>query len=109
MNKNIHIILLFLSLTTFLQTMDYYEPEQEIPTKTAEQISLERAKKIIKEENTNKLNFPKKMFPPLNYDDGFKKEGNGVCHFDKGDVLLRRIFDIINNKIIDVINMCISE
>ena len=40
------------------------------------------------------------MFSPLNYDDGFKKEGNGVCHFDKGDVLLRRIFDIINNKII---------
>jgi len=49
---------------------------------------------------SNKLNFPKKMFSPLNYDDGFKKEGNGVCHFDKGDVLLRRIFDIINNKII---------
>ena len=35
----------------------------------------------------------------FNYDDGFKKEGNGVCHFDIGDVLLRKVFDSINNKI----------
>ena len=48
---------------------------------------------------SNKLKFPRGMFSPLNYDDGFKKEGNGVCHFDIGDVLLRKVFDSINNKI----------
>jgi len=49
----------------------------------------------------DKLNFPVDMFSAQDYNHNLKREGNGVCHFDISAVLLRRILDLINDKIIN--------
>ncbi len=48
---------------------------------------------------SKQLNFPIEMFSAIDYNHNLRRSGNGVCHFDLGHVLLRRIFDLINEKI----------
>ena|SRR3989338_3123250 len=55
---------------------------------------------IVEKYWSDQLGFPLEMFSAIDYDHNLSKEGNGVCHFDIGDVLLRRIIDLINDSII---------
>ncbi len=55
---------------------------------------------VVIEYWSKQLDFPKERFSAKDYNHNLKREGNGVCHFDIGHVLLRRIFDLINEKLI---------
>ncbi len=53
---------------------------------------------VVKEYWSSQLGFPQEKFIAIDYNHNLKKEGNGVCHFDIGDCLLRRVIDLINEK-----------
>ncbi len=55
---------------------------------------------IVRDYWSKQLDFPKEMFSIQDYNHNLKRSGNGVCHFDLGHVLLRRIFDLLNEKLI---------
>lgn len=50
---------------------------------------------------SNKLNVPKEKINPYNDKNSLKRTKFGTCHFYITDVLLRRIIDIISEKIFD--------
>ncbi|HLD15265.1 MAG TPA: hypothetical protein VJB94_01670 [Candidatus Nanoarchaeia archaeon] len=56
---------------------------------------------IVKKYWSNNLEFPIEMFVVRDYNHNLTKEGNGVCHFDISNVLLRRVLDLINDKVIE--------
>ncbi|GEM_PF-2085276 len=54
----------------------------------------------VKKYWAEKLGFPEELFSVIDYNHNLKREGNGVCHFDLSEVLLRRVLDLLNEKII---------
>ena len=50
---------------------------------------------------SNALNFPKERFSAVAYGHDLHKSENGVCRFDIGHVLLRRIVELLNEHIMD--------
>ena len=54
----------------------------------------------VKKYWSNKLDFPLELFSARDYNHNLTKEGNGVCHFDISEVLLRRILDLINDEVL---------